>query len=217
VLQEQLDWMNRYVKGDGTVDPHLFEWSDQNGNYWSSDTLPSDPAFYSPSVITSEGTGHVLPIVPVLGGSGPLNSVSWPFSLGLASVASNAVNIQLTNPVGAGGVPVNVVGAPTVTVTYTGWGTSRTVYAQIVDKNTGLVVGNLVAPLPVTLDGQTHQQTYTLNDIAYTMYADSDLELQIVATATPFLNLTEFGFINIGDVSVDLPVAANAQPLAVTV
>ncbi|MET0702441.1 MAG: CocE/NonD family hydrolase [Mycobacterium sp.] len=213
VLNESVAWMNRYVKEDGTTDPEVFEWSDQNGNYWSSETLPSDPAFYSSTVISSIGRGHLLPIIPILGGSGPQSLVSLPYSLGLASVADNAVNIPLTNPVAGGGSPVNVVGAPTLTMTYSGFGTSRHVYAQVVDKNTGLVVGNLVTPLPVTLDGQTHTQTYVLNDIAYTMYPSSNLEVQIVTSAVPFLNLTQFGFINVGDVTVGLPVAANATPV----
>jgi ABC-2 type transport system ATP-binding protein len=210
VLNESVAWMNRYVKDDGTTDPEVFEWSDQNGNYWSSETLPSDPAFYSSTVISSSGNGHLLPIIPILGGSGPQSQVALPYSLGLGSVANNAVNIQLTNPVAGGGTPVNVVGAPTLTMTYSGLGTSRHVYAQVVDKKTGLVVGNLVTPLPVTLDGQTHTMTYQLNDIAYTLYPDSDLEVQIVTTAVPFLNLTQFGFINVGAVTVGLPVAANA-------
>ncbi|MET0702440.1 MAG: CocE/NonD family hydrolase [Mycobacterium sp.] len=214
VLQESLVWMNRYVKQDGSpTDPNVFAWSDQDGKHWSSTVLPSDPAFYNPDRITSIGTGHLLPIIPVLGGSGPQTEVPLPYSLGLGSVASNAVNIQLTNPVVQGGVPVNVVGAPTVTMTYSGLGTSQHVYAQIVDKKTGLVVDQIVTPLPVNLDGQTHTQTYVLNDIAYTMYADSDLELQIVTSATAFLDLSEYGLINVGAVSVNLPVAAHATPV----
>ncbi|CAN5842748.1 hypothetical protein BH09ACT7_BH09ACT7_11270 [soil metagenome] len=215
-LNESLDWMDRYVKDDGTVDPNLFEWSDQNGDYWSSALLPSDPAFNS-YLPPSTGVGHLLPIIPFLGGSGPQSELPLPYSLGLGTVANNAVNIQIMNPVGEGGDPVNVVGAPTVTMTYSGIGTSKHVYAQVVDKNTGLVVGNLVTPLPVTLDGQTHTQTYQLNDIAYTMYDDSDLEVQIVTSATPFLNLTEYGFINVGDVAVAMPVTTAGVPETVAV
>jgi ABC-2 type transport system ATP-binding protein len=212
VLSESVAWMNRYVKEDGTTEDEVFEWSDQNGDYWSSDVLPSDPAFNS-YLPPSTGTGHLLPIVPVIGGSGPQSDIGLPYSLGLGSVANNAVNIALTNPVAPGGDPVNVVGAPTVTMTYSGLGTSRHVYAQVVDRNTGLVVGNLVTPLTVTLDGQTHTQTYQLSNIAYTLDDTSDLELQIVTTATPFLNFTQYGFINVGAVSVALPTTANATPV----
>ncbi len=98
-----------------------------------------------------------------------------------------------------------VVGAPELTFTYSGIGTSRHVYAQIVDKNTGLVVGNIVTPVPVTLDGRTHEAHVSMEDMAYTMDENSDLELQIVGSATPYLNLTSYGFINVSDVSVSLP------------
>ena len=72
-----------------------------------------------------------------------------------------------------------------------------------------MVVGNIVTPIPVTLDGHTHTQTYSMEDIAWT-YDNSvpngaDLELQIVSSATPYLNFTQYGFINVSDVSVSLP------------
>ena len=46
-----------------------------------------------------------------------------------------------------------MVGTPHLTFDYSGIGTTRHVYAQIVDKKTGLVVGNIVTPVSVTLDG----------------------------------------------------------------
>jgi ABC-2 type transport system ATP-binding protein len=209
VMSQMLDWMNSYVKDDSTTPPEqVFEWSDQTGAHWTSTTLPTDPGFTA-YTFASQGAGHLLPIIPVVGGSGPQNLVPLPYSLGDGSVATNAVNIQVTNPIAVGDDPINVVGAPTVTMTYSGIGTSQHVYAQVVDKNTGLVVGNLVTPLTVTLDGQTHTQTYQLNDIAYTMDANSDLEVQIVTSATPFLNLTQYGFINVGNVTVAMPVTTD--------
>ena len=71
-------------------------------------------------------------------------------------------------PVPAG---TQIVGAPQLTFTYSGIGTSRSVYAQIVDDQTGLVLGNLATPIPVTLNGQTHTVSIalgTLADVAYT-------------------------------------------------
>ena len=97
------------------------------------------------------------------------------------------------------------MGAPTLKFTYSGIGTSRHVYAQIVDKKTGLVVGDIVTPIPVTLDGQTHEVDIQMEDIAYTLDENSDLELQIVGSATVYLNLTSYGVINVTDVSVSLP------------
>jgi ABC-2 type transport system ATP-binding protein len=40
-----------------------------------------------------------------------------------------------------------------VTLHYSGLGTSRNVYAQLVDDKTGRVLGNILTPIPVKLDG----------------------------------------------------------------
>ena len=123
----------------------------------------------------------------------------------LGSEAKNAIDVPLDD----GAVGTMIVGAPTLTFDYTGIGTSRSVYAQIVDVNTGLVVGNIVTPIPVTLDGRTHSVDINMADIVYTYGNDvpdgADLELQIVGSATPYLNLTQFGFINVSNVDVSLP------------
>ncbi len=209
VLGETVDWMNYYVKEgntSGLPSAEVFEWSDQNETYWSSTVLPSDPNFDNGPLSHGAGTGKLLPILPVIGGSGPQSQVSLPFSLGDAAVATNAVNVQIDNPA----AQANVVGAPTVTFTYSGVATSRFVSGQIVDKKTGLVVGNIVTPIPVTLDGQQHTVTaYALNDIAYTMDPDSDLELQLTTGATAYLKLHAVRIIKIDDVSVDLPTTTN--------
>jgi ABC-2 type transport system ATP-binding protein len=71
-----------------------------------------------------------------------------------------------------------------------------------------LVVGNIVTPIRVTLDGRTHTVDINMEDIVYTyddVPDDADLELQIVGSATPYLNLTQFGFINVSNVAVSLP------------
>lgn len=122
------------------------------------------------------------------------------------------VTDALQNSAGAVGpdnTAVRIVGAPRLTFNYSGVGTSRAVFAQIVDKRTGLVVGNLVTPIPVTLDGHVHPVDITLENIVYTYGDDvpnaSDLELQIVGSATGYENFTSYGVINISDVSMSLP------------
>src|SRR5207249_2508406 len=69
-------------------------------------------------------------------------------------------------------------------LTYSGVGTSRHVYAQLVDDKTGLVVGDIVTPVPVTLDGQIHTVTVPLEEVAYTMSPGDTLTLQLVGSAT---------------------------------
>jgi len=192
-----------------------FQFVDQNGQWFTATAIPTDADFYNGStpVVTDNGAGGLLGIVPLLGGSGPQSLVPLPGSLALGSQAKKAIDVPLDD----GAVGETVVGAPDLTFTYSGIGTSRSVYAQIVDTNTGLVVGNIVTPIPVKLDGRTHTADINMADIVYTyddVPNDADLELQIVGSATQFLNLTQFGFINVSDVAVSLPTPGSGAGVA---
>ncbi len=98
----------------------------------------------------------------MIGGSGTSSDAPVLLSLATASEASNAVNLTLEAPLESN----LIVGAPELIFTYAGCGTARFVQAQIVDGTTGLVLRNLVAPVPVTLDGQTHTTTVSLSTVA---------------------------------------------------
>lgn len=63
----------------------------------------------------------------------------------------------------------HIVGAPELTLTYSGKGNAKHVYAQIVDDKTGLVLGTQATPIPVTLDGGTHEVTFSLEEVAHTL------------------------------------------------
>jgi len=75
------------------------------------------------------------------------------------------------------------------------------VYAQLVDETSGLVLGNIVTP-----DGREHTVDIPLDDIAYTTPPGGKLKLQITSSATNFENFTSFGVINIGDITLDVPI-----------
>ena len=205
---DQLAWGLR-----GTANPNsTFQFVDQNGQWFDANMLPIDNPdplikdfYYGNVPVVTNGSGGFLPIVPLIGGSGPQSEAGFPYSLGLGSQASNAIKVPLND----GALNTTVVGAPKLSMTYSGIGTSRHVYGQIVDKETGLVVGNIVTPIPVTLDGTTRTVNIPMEQIVYTYDGavpdGADLELQIVGSATPYLNLTEYGFINVSDVTVSLP------------
>lgn len=164
--------------------------------------MPTVPSFYG-TPITDTGAGGFMPIVPIVGGSGPLgNPLGLDKSLPIPTKAQNAINIPLALPTTG---TTQLVGAPTLTVNYTGVGTSRYVYAQIVDDATGRVVGNVVTPIPVKLDGQSRHVTVNLEDIVYTAKPGDGLTLQLVGSTTPYQSFTSVGFINVSSVSVTLP------------
>ena len=202
LVGDTLAWLAQYVKRAGTPADDIpnFAWFDQLGGYYFSDTLPNQFGFNNRPDITATSAGGLLPVVPVVGGSNSFFAL--PYSLGGGSVARNAINVPVT--VGAG---TQVVGAPAVSITYRGLGTTRAVFAQVVDDSTGRVLGNVVTPVPVMLDGRQHTLTMDLSDIVYTnaSAAPSTLTVQITSSATAFENFTSFGLMNISDVSVTMP------------
>ena len=101
-----------------------------------------------------QGTG-VLAVNPDAVSSGALIAAT-PSPLGL--------HLPITKPATGS----QIVGAPKLTLSYSGQGTSSSapVYAQIVDKKRNLVVGNMVTPIRLVLDGLPHTTTFTLEEIA---------------------------------------------------
>lgn len=211
----EVAWLDKYVKGVPIPDAYTptFQWWDQLGDRYTSDLYPFDPDFNQPFPLTSFSEGGQLAILPfAIGGSGPNTdcgtpggsaACSWPLSWVFATEAPNAVNVDIDNLV----TGQQVVGAPTVTFSYSGIGTARAVYGQIVDNATGRVLGNIATPIPVTLDGQTRQVSAQLANIAYTAGTSPSLTLQVVGGATLYLN-SAIGLMNISDVQVDLPIRA---------
>ncbi|CAN5505659.1 hypothetical protein BH11ACT7_BH11ACT7_25360 [soil metagenome] len=195
IQQRTLEWLDRYVKGDTSVSTGpQFEWVDQRGQWFSSAGYPNPP---SVPIVTSSSTVTVLPVIPYLGGSGlPL----IPF----ATRAPVAVNLTIPEAVNT----THVVGAPQLTLSYSGIGTSRHLYAQLVDDSTGLVLGSVVTPIPVTLDGGTHSVTVALEPVAHTLLPGQTVTLQLVASAGLYEQITpSLGAVTVSGIQLTLPTA----------
>ena len=113
-----------------------------------------------------------------------------------------------------------MVGAPQLTLTYAGTGTSRHVFAQLVDDSTGAVLGNQATPIPVTLDGTTRTISISLEPVAQTLRPGQTLTLQLVASTANYENFGAFGALTVSSLQVSLPtitdaVAVNAAQTAV--
>ena len=210
LVNATMDWLDRYVRGNELVPTGpRFEWYDQNGDYHASEVMPTESGFYGEPFVAQSGGGF-LPIIPI-GGSGPQTQppTPWLLSPATASKASLALNMKIAPPEGA-----QFVGAPQVTLTYEGLGTATHIYGQIVDDASGLVLGNLVTAIPVTLDGRSRSVTFDLEQIAYTAGAGDTLTLQLTGFATPYLDLTQIGFIDVQGVTLSLPTVSTAEPVA---
>ena len=107
-----------------------------------------------------------------------------------------------------------IVGSPTLSFEYQGIGANRFLYAQLVDNKTGLVVGNLVTPVAVTMDGRINTATVDMENIVYTVddYSVDNLTLQITSSATPYQNFWSYGVVNISNVNLTLPTPKDVAP-----
>lgn len=224
VIDRTLSWLDRYVKGNENADTGAqFEWVDQNGLWHSDDSYPA--ASGAPIVVTREEDSRVMPIIPALFGSGPnpliitRGLIATLLGLPSAAAAYNAVNLQIPDATEL----THVVGAPQVTMTYTGEGTAEHVYAQIVDDETGLVLGNHATPIPVTLDETTRTATFSLEPVAHTLRPGQSVTVQIVTSTAKFINYYSWGAITVEELTVELPTripagadaGASREPLAV--
>lgn len=219
IFTDNMYWLNAYVKGAEIPIDYLvptFQWWDQAGTHYASPLMPFSDGFGS-GIVTGNSLGGQVGILPfAIGGSGPNKTscdvaaaCAFPLNQTFATQAKNALNVSV-NVANAG---TEIVGAPTVSFTYSGWGNSKALYAQVVDEATGRVLGNIVTPIPVTLDGKSHTVTASIADIAYTSQADNaKLTVQIVGSASLYKNGT-FGTVKLSNVTVGLPTTETGTPV----
>ena len=206
IQKQTLAWLDRYVKQDpNAITGPQFEWVDQRGQWFSAEKYPVTPG--TPIVATSVGQS-ALPLIPYLGGSG------FPF-VPYAIGAVNAVNLKAPDATAT----TYLVGAPKLTFNYSGTGSASHVYAQLVDNTTGTVLGTIVTPVPVTLDGTVREASVDLEPIAHTLRPGESVTLQIVSAAGLYETIVpSFGNLSVTDIRLSLPTAdpALVTPFTVT-
>ncbi len=206
-------WLDRYVKDEASVNVGAgFRFVDQNGTGYSANRFPLAQG----PPIDAAGTG-TLQLVPT-GGSGPLPTPG-PSSQALGPLvapitptrAANAVNV----PVRFGDRSALVVGAPRLSLTYRGTsppGRPTRVFAQLVDGSTGLVLGNQITPVQVTLDGRPHSTTVPLEMVVFAGRPGAGVELQLVASTVAYAPPQFGGSVDFTAIHLSLPTSANLAP-----
>jgi ABC-2 type transport system ATP-binding protein len=190
-----LAWLGRYLKRDAGVSTGpRFEWLDQDGKTYSGSDFPlaAGPAL----VATGSGT------LPLSAGPGEGGAIA-------SARAANAVNVAIPSPSG----PTQLVGPPKLTLTYSGTGTpaDSRIYAQIVDDATGIVLGNQVTPLPITLDGAAHTLTRPLEMVSALAKPGSGLTLQLFGASSVYDLGRTAGAVTFSGVRLELPTADAAK------
>jgi ABC-2 type transport system ATP-binding protein len=201
-----LAWLARYVKNDpsAAVGPE-FRYVDQNGVSHTARGYPVDGQSIvmtaeEPVSLTLTAGGGAGP-AEAAGNAGALGGIALPITPGRAEHAAN-VTFTVDGP-------NDIVGAPHLDLTYRGTsppGERPTrVFAQLVDDETGLVLGNQITPIEVTLDGKEHDASVPLEMVAFTARRASRLTLQLVATTVSYAEPRLGGRVDFSSVKLALP------------
>ena len=212
ISEASFAWLDRYLKGDESVDTGpAIDIIDQDGTRWFADSYPTQGGAGD---ISASGAGTLELIAE--GGAGPLTrpaadgDVVGGISLDINPArADNSVDVVVTAADEA-----LVVGAPKLTITYRGTTPSdkpSRVFAQLVDDERDVVVGNQITPIVVTLDGEEHTTTVDLEIIAQHLKAGDTLTLQLVATTTAYAVPGLGGSITFETIEVVLPVPSGFE------
>jgi ABC-2 type transport system ATP-binding protein len=186
-------WLKRYVANDTSVDTGpKFEWLADDAQWRSAADYPV--AAGTPLTATGSGT---LALNPADAASG---------TVATAGRAVNAVNVPVPPP----SAPTQILGEPRLELTYSGTAvTANThVYAQIVDEARGVVVGNQATPIPVTLDGQPHTISRSLEAVAASAPAGAKYTLQLIGGTMLYGPVRSAGAITFSAIKLELPTAS---------
>ncbi|MCP2340887.1 alpha/beta hydrolase family protein [Actinomadura rupiterrae] len=184
-----LAWFARYLKGDASADTGAgFEYIDQDGVYRTAASYPAPAA----APLKATGKGH-LNLTP-LDNSGT-QMVAQP--------AKNALTVPIPMPAADG----QAVGVPHLRFSYQGRALhpQTAVYAQIVDLDTGLVVGNQATPIPITLDGRRRTTECELEAVSWKVGPGHRLALQITPGTALFTSQKAIGWLDASKVALTVP------------
>lgn len=204
-------WLDHHLKGDTSVDTGAaFEFVDQYGTWWSADRFPVERG----APVTATGSGSLTlvadggaTLTTPLDGGGILDGLVSDITPG---PATHSVDVAIVGP----DTPATVLGAPTLRLRYRGElddpsGERPTrVFAQLVDVEHGVVIGNQITPVPVRLDGGTHTVELPLETIAQHLTEGAELTLQLVATTSAYTEPQLGGRVTFEYIEVSLPTAS---------
>ncbi|MET0770096.1 MAG: CocE/NonD family hydrolase [Solirubrobacteraceae bacterium] len=188
-----LTWLDRHLRGNAAADTGpAFEWLADDGVWRTAGRFPLPTG----APLGAAGSGRLV-LAPADPPSGT------PITAG---PALNAVNV----PIPAPAARTDVVGEPRLTLRYRGTGLTRSthVFAQIVDRTRGLVLGNQATPVAITLDGREHTITRSLEGVAASAGPGSRYVLQVAGSSSLYGPARGAGVVDLEALRVALPTAA---------
>jgi ABC-2 type transport system ATP-binding protein len=191
VEQTVVAWLRRYVASDTSADTGpAFEWLADDAQWRSAADYPVTPS----APITATGSG-TLALNPTDAASG---------TIATAGRAVNAVNVPVTAAAAA-----QVVGEPQLSLTYSGTAAlaNTYVFAQLVDEQRGVVVGNQATPIPLMLDGRPHTIARPLEAIAASAPKGAKYTLQLTGGTLLYGPARALGTVTFSEIGLQLPTA----------
>ena len=193
-----LKWFDRYLKGNTATDTGAaFEWIDDLGKWHTSAGYPLTPG----APLTGSGRG-TLALAPGVTTGTPTDAMS------------GSPNVEVG--IGAPKATESVVGSPDLDLAYSGTASPAQtfVFAQVVDKKSGQVLGNQATPIPVTLDGTNRTVSRPLESIAAQAGAGSQWVVQIVPGTALYAPQRSTGSITFASAKASLPTGTPVKAAA---
>ncbi len=214
VTEATFAWLDRYLKGDETVDtgPAVVV-VDQSGQRWAADEYPEEPSEVIGATVEPAGAAATLALTED-SRAGPLPPGSSSDTLtGLVQAITPAPAATAVEAAIAAEHEALVVGAPHLRLDYEGTTPEGPqpvrVFAQLVDEATGTVVGNQITPVPLVLDGSPQTAEVDLEVVAHRLAAGDSLTLQLVASTVAYATPRLGGSVTFSTIEVELPVATD--------
>jgi ABC-2 type transport system ATP-binding protein len=186
-------WLRRYLARDTSVGTGPgFEWLADDAQWRTAAAFP--PPAGAPLV--AKGAGQLV-VNPGDAASGTIIA---------AAPAANAVNVEIPSPKAT----TEVVGEPRLALSYKGTGSAASghVFAQIVDEQRNLALGNEVTPIPVTLDGNARTVTRSLEGGAASIAPGARYRLQVIGGSQVYGPVRDAVSIQFSSIRLTLPTAS---------
>lgn len=208
VAEASFAWLDRHLRGNAEApDLAALDLIDQDGTRWIADDWPVAEG----GEILGRGEGTL--VLEAEGGAEGIELPEGADLLGSLVVgitpgrADRAVAVELDTA----DVDGLALGAPRLSFAYVGTapdGPAPTrLFAQLVDEDLGVVVGNQITPIALVLDGSDQRAEVDLEVIAQRVRPGSRLTLQLVATTSAYAVPRLGGTVALTDIEIAVPIA----------
>jgi len=184
-------WLRRWLMDDHGADADpTFEWLADDGPWRSAPDWPLAPG----PAMTARGSGTLT--------FSPADTQSSGLAVA-ATPSPDAVNVAIPSPV----QHVDAVGEPKLELDYQGTATDPRgyVFAQIVDEQRHLVLGNQVTPIAIRLDGLQHSISRSLEGVAAAIEPGARYTLQIASGSSVYGPVRSAGTVALKAIRLSMP------------